>query len=516
MMIGGEPLALVGQLPFALLGAAAVGLFGRRLGLRPGAATLAALFFLLGPLLLEQIGHVRNDVAGAAVVAVTVAFLAGGSRDGLPGRLTLGMLGIGMMLVTKLALLPAVGAMSLIVLWILIREHRSGRDMRPVWRAFGLGVLLVGLAIAPWWLRNLLREGNPLFPLDLPIIGRGMHGAVPVETRFVPNRLLWPFYPWLEHYGVADGLGGAYAVGIIPGAIAAAFIARRRPLGVVAVLALVSISLWWFLDRREPRFLLGLAGLTFAFIPFALVALQRRWRNRALALLVAASFVTVGAQWLTITPDDKVERLAFYDHMWGTDPYALALPENQGIMVDDRCGSNLGRLLPVVRRRPGAEGGAPGVCRRDDRGDRQDAQAGAAGLRRGDDPAAAVGRAPGTLPRGQVHARARVDHDAGRRPDAADAVPLERSARATGRRRVAEGQRGQAGQEAQEDAGRQPGAQRGPGRQPCTGGQPCTGAPALHRWPAPPRRPPPPAADGPERQTIVSARTSSSNSLAVT
>ena len=151
-----------------------MGLFGRRLGLRPGAATLAGLFYLLMPMVAEQIGHVRNDVAGAAVVAVTVAFLAGGSRDGLPGRLTLGMLGIGMMLVTKLALLPAAGAMSLVVLWILVREHRSGRDMRPVWRAFGLGVLLVaGLAVAPWWLRNLLREGNPLFPLDLPIIGRG-------------------------------------------------------------------------------------------------------------------------------------------------------------------------------------------------------------------------------------------------------------------------------------------------------------------------------------------------------
>lgn len=347
LMIGGEPLALLGQLPFALLGAAAVGLFGRRLGLRPGAAALAGMFYLMVPLLLEQIGHIRDDVAGAAIVAVTVAFLVGGSREGLPGRLTLGILGIGMMLVTKLALLPAAGAMTLLVLWILVREHRSGRrDMAVVWKAFGLGVLLAALAVAPWWLRNLVREGNPLFPLNLPIIGRGMKGAVPIETRFVPNRLLWPFYPWLEHYGVADGLGGAYAVGIIPGMVAAAFIARRRALGALALLALVSISMWWFLDRREPRFLLGLAALSFALIPFALVALHRRWRNAAVGLLVAASCVTLGAQLWTLSPDANVERLAFYDEMWGTDPVALALPERDGILVDDRCGQGLGRLYP--------------------------------------------------------------------------------------------------------------------------------------------------------------------------
>jgi len=347
LMIGGEPLALVSQVPFALLGAAGVALFGRRLGLRQGAALMAALLYLLAPMLTEQVGHIRDDVVGASMVVVTGAFLAGARDERLPARLTLAGLGIGMMAVTKLALLPAIGAMTLLFAWVVWREMRSGRDMRPIWRATAFGLGLAALAVAPWWIRNLMLHGNPLFPLNLPIIGRGMKGGSPPDSRYVPDKLLWPVYPLLEPYSVANGFGGAFAVGIIPGLVGAAMIARRRPVLILAVLALVSLPLWFFLDKREPRFLLGMVAIAFAFIPFGLVVLTDRWRKVGMVILAIAALVTVAAQWATMLPNQTVERVAFYDEAWGVLPATGALPESEGLILDDRCNeAGANRLYP--------------------------------------------------------------------------------------------------------------------------------------------------------------------------
>ncbi len=346
LLVGGEPLAVGGQLPFAWLGAAGVALFARRLGLGRGAAVVGALLFLSAPMVMEQIGHIRNDVVGAALTAMTAALLAARWDDRMPARLALAGLGLGLMAVTKLALMPAIAAGAILMAWLLVREWRSGRDMRPLWGAVGVGALLAGLAVAPWWLRNVMHDGNPLFPADLPIIGGGIPWRSPPDIRYIPDRLLWPLYPLLERFGVADGLGGAFAVGILPALAGAAFVARRRPLVVLVVLVLVTLPAWWLLDRREPRFLLGLAALLFALIPFGLVVLRARWRQAGAAILGVAALVTAGAQLAITDRPVMVERSAFYDRV-GVDPAAVTLPERDGILLDDRCGSaGANRLYP--------------------------------------------------------------------------------------------------------------------------------------------------------------------------
>jgi hypothetical protein len=345
LLIGGEPLALVSQVPFALLGAAGVALFGRRLGLWTGAGVMAGLFFLLVPMVSEQMGALRNDVIAASLLIATAAILAGRDTASLPARLLLVMMGLGLMMVTKLSQLPGVGALTLVVLWTVWQEHRSGRPMRRVWVFLGAGVVIALLAVAPWWIRNALDHGNPLYPLNLPIIGGGEPWRSPVDRTYVPSPLLWPLYPFLETYSQANGVGGVFAVGILPGLIAALLIARRRALAILGVLVLISLPPWILLDRREPRFLLGAIGLASALIPFALVALRPRWRPVAMAILVIAAGVTVAAQWLTMSPDPVTERLAVYDKQWSADPVANALPETEGILLDDRCGT-LNRLYP--------------------------------------------------------------------------------------------------------------------------------------------------------------------------
>jgi hypothetical protein len=346
LLIAGEPLALIGQLPFALLGAAGVALFARRLGLWTGAGVLAALFFLLIPMITEQLGHLRNDVIAASLLIATAAVLAGRDPGTLPARLLLAVMGIGLMLVTKLSQLPGAAALGLVILWTLWQELHSGRPMRRVWLGFGAGVAIAILAVGPWWVRNLLSHGNPLYPLNLPIIGGGVPWTSPDDSQYIPSPLLWPLYPFLERYSHANGVGGAFAVGIIPGVIAALLIARRRALAILGLLVLISLPPWILLDRREPRFLLGIVGLGAALIPFLLVALRPRWRNAALAILVLAAGVTVAAQWFTMSPDPVSERLAVYEKQWSVDPVANALPETEGILLDDRCGTSDNRLYP--------------------------------------------------------------------------------------------------------------------------------------------------------------------------
>jgi hypothetical protein len=74
LVIGGEGLADLGQLPFALLGAVAVAVFARRLGARRGGAMLAACGFLLAPMVVLQSAMQANDLVGAALVMAVAAF----------------------------------------------------------------------------------------------------------------------------------------------------------------------------------------------------------------------------------------------------------------------------------------------------------------------------------------------------------------------------------------------------------------------------------------------------------
>jgi hypothetical protein len=119
---------------------------------------------------------------------------------------------------------------------------------------------------------------------------------------------------------------------------------------VLVALAVVSIPAWWLLDRREPRFLLGLAGLSFGLLPFALAVLERRWRDPAALILGLAATLTVGAllaTTLSAQAERPVDRAAFYDAVWSIDPAALAVPEENGLLLDDRCAIGFGnRLYP--------------------------------------------------------------------------------------------------------------------------------------------------------------------------
>jgi hypothetical protein len=342
-LLGGESLADLGQLPFALLGSAAAAAFCRRLGFGHGSALLAAGAFLLVPMTAMQVGTQPNDVVAAALLMSTMALASAPARGWTTGRLIILGLGMGLVAVTKLGLLPCVAAVGVFLTGSLLRRGARAAELARL----GWVLLPFLVVVAPWWMRNAVQYGNPLYPAALPLLGRGVFlgDLGRVDISFVPSPLAWPLYPLLEAHDDRSGFGTLAVVGMIPGFVLAVR-HRFRPAVVLWTVAFVCmLPAWWVFTLHEPRFLLGLVGLGFGFLPCALLAVPRRQRQMAAATLgVAAIFstlVTIDQAVLPIAVQ-PTDRLAFYDRVWGVDPAVAALPENEGLL------HNLGYAPPTI------------------------------------------------------------------------------------------------------------------------------------------------------------------------
>jgi hypothetical protein len=336
-LLGGERLANVGQLPFALLGAGAVFAFARRTGLRRDGAALAGAAFLLVPMVVLQVGTQANDLAGAALFMVGFALACAPVAEWRADRLAMIGLALGLAGATKLALLPSVGAVAAYVLLAVLRRPGPARDRVDRAAAVVFGVAFLA-AVIPWWARNVIREGNPIFPQSIPLYGHGFEvgGGPEVDFDFVERRPAWPIYPFIEPIDDRSGYGALLAIAIVPGLWLAWKRARRAPLVLFGASFAVTLVFWWAYSLHEPRFLLPYAGLALALLPWALRAVPQQRRRLAGALVLAAAAfsvaVTLDQQVLPLARQ-PVDRAAFYDRVYGVDPVAQSLPEDEGVLV---------------------------------------------------------------------------------------------------------------------------------------------------------------------------------------
>ena len=326
----GERVASLGQMPYALTGALAVHVLGRRTGLPAGLAALGGLAFLLAPLVVIQSGMQLNDLAAGALVLTAMAIAAAPAAAWSKVRVGGIGLALGLAVTTKLAVLPAAAG---VMLFALFRLRHAG-----AWRAaVGYGALAFVAAGLPWWLRNALLFDNPIFPAALPILGRGyvVGDFMRKDTWFVPSALAWPLYPVIEPHGEMSGFGALFLVGALPGLIVALVRARRGPLALVALVALPSLVAWWRLTQHEPRLLLGVVGAGFLGVGWVLLGVPRAHRRvAALVLGVAAVYsaaVTLdqGVRPLAVL---SPSRAAFYELEWGIDSVAAGLPDRDGLL----------------------------------------------------------------------------------------------------------------------------------------------------------------------------------------
>jgi hypothetical protein len=356
---GGEPLAVLGQLPFIVLASVAITALGRRLGLSLRAAVLGGLALLLAPMLAIQVGVEMNDVVATALVTSLAALIAVPDGEWSVGRAALVGLGLGVMAVTKVDLLPAVAALGVAFLVALVRHRRwsgarapdaRGRNLLPMALAAAAACFLV--AVGPWWIRDLLRWGNPVYPTNLPLYGHGISQTLlsHKDAFYVPSRLLWPLFPIIEPLRLDSGLGATFAVALIPGGVMALRRARRWPLAIIGLVLLFHLPIWWLETRHQTRMLVAEVSLLFPLVPFALAGLRPRLATWSAVLLGVAATLSAG---LTVTAALApaaalpVDRTAFYSHQWNADPAVLTLPESDGLLVDVGCGQ-LGHVYPLL------------------------------------------------------------------------------------------------------------------------------------------------------------------------
>jgi hypothetical protein len=338
-LIGGEALADMGQAPFAVMGAVAVFTFARRLGLMQGARLLAAGAFLLVPMLVLQIASQPNDVAGAALLMASIALASAPIQRWNAQRLAIVGTCLGLLATTKLALLPAAAAIGLFIAGGVVYAGRQRRDVRRTLLQLSLLAFIFMAAVGPWWTRNIALYGNPLFPSAIPVLGRGVVVADfgPVDISFVPGPAAWPLYPLLEAQDDRSGFGPLVAVAMLPGLACVVARRARAPLALYALTVSFMLPAWWIATLHEPRFLLGLIGLGFAFIPWSLVAIPRPSRYLGAGVLAAAALmsalVTID-QGLLPQAQQPVARAQFYDRVWAVDPAASELPETQGLLLN--------------------------------------------------------------------------------------------------------------------------------------------------------------------------------------
>ncbi|MDC0719743.1 hypothetical protein [Nannocystis bainbridge] len=260
LLLADETLVDLGQLPFALAGAAGLATLARRAGVSPGRAAALALAWCATPVVMLQLAHAYVDVAHAALAVLAVVFVTG-PRD--RGRLIGAALALGLLLGSKpSAPLP----FALLAATLGLRRGPG--------RAGALAAIAAALVLGGGsYVRGLMLHGNPVWPVALQVGPWTLPGPVNPEMFFAvltpsgfaeldwPGRLMrsWSTLPGPGGYGydMRLGLHGPLHL-LVPLAIVSLALGTARrvrlPIALLAVVTLATPAAFW------PRFTLALPG----------------------------------------------------------------------------------------------------------------------------------------------------------------------------------------------------------------------------------------------------------------
>lgn len=276
--IGNDTLAVWAPAPMIPLLFLAVVAIARSMNASNLVAVLVAAGFCLSRPIVNQIDKGKDDLFLAAFFAITIAAMSRQRLRDPIGPWRLGM-SLGLFLATKYT---ALLALPMLLLWI-DTPFRAGWKPRQ-WLS------MVGCTVAialPWYLRNYLVTGNPLFPTDF-LFFDGLFSTARSEELRSFRRLLGVLVS--GNFGIPEALGivilAGWLIALLPLPRGTKRNARLvfAPLVGVAVFVVVS-------PYPEVRFLvpaLMLACLAVTQTP--------RW-GWVLAVLLAISAIATGINW---------------------------------------------------------------------------------------------------------------------------------------------------------------------------------------------------------------------------
>jgi hypothetical protein len=275
---GNEHLALLTVFEFPLLVVAVYTLARSFGGTRP-VAFAGALAAATTPVALGATTTQGNDLLLAIVVVAAVVFCRRHFAQRRAGDGLLAGVALGAVMAMKFS---GPGYALLIV------AATASVHWRAVFAARTLGLLAVGplLLAAPWYLRNVLALGNPLWPAQVKVAGSVVFDG-PIEAAWFAERTLgWNLRPLLERlpqFVEAHGVS-APLIATAPVLLLIAALMRRLPWRTAVVGAVLPLLLFaTFLQHpfNQPsfdaqyshRYLLAWASVGFAAAAAALGAL---------------------------------------------------------------------------------------------------------------------------------------------------------------------------------------------------------------------------------------------------
>jgi LmbE family N-acetylglucosaminyl deacetylase len=302
VLLGRDEFLELGQAPFALVTGVCCAAFARRAGASPPRAAGYALAFLAVPIVAMQIPTGYVDLMYACLLSLAMLFAT--AELGLAGALLFG-LAAGLLLACKPTAPPTVA--------ILLALYAARSLSAKRWRLTALSVAVVA-GIGSWtYVRNLLRFGNPLFPVEFsvgPLYFPGPNAMGPMLVQGLPDavnrgwvyRVAISLFANPDYYAYDMRYGGFWP--LVPCLVPLALLSLARKenrstrLGpaLLSALALASPMAQWL------RF-----GLAFPVGLLALAAAQvdsyRPWLRRSLDLaLAAAAAIGVHRAWPGFNP----------------------------------------------------------------------------------------------------------------------------------------------------------------------------------------------------------------------
>ncbi|MBC7783044.1 MAG: hypothetical protein H7144_04320 [Burkholderiales bacterium] len=245
-------------------------------------------------LMLSTVCYVESGVMLYTALAAGWAIIA--MRDGKGFWLAGACAGLacGMKYtVLAMTLAPICGALLSIG---LIRRQKSW--MRG---AVQIGIVAIVIA-APWFIRNAVWTGNPVFPLMTGAFDRAHFTEAQVDRYAAAHR------PPAAEAGAGQRLSAGWSRTIADPqfgylllpvtAIAGALMIKRRDPGAAALIGIIAMmaGVWLFATHVAPRFITPLIPL--AAILICLAAMHAPRAGRIAVIAVAALQLSIGMKWL--------------------------------------------------------------------------------------------------------------------------------------------------------------------------------------------------------------------------
>jgi hypothetical protein len=283
-------LARAVQAPALLLLFLATLQIGRTVGLPPIVAALLAVGCAVSRPFSSEVMSARDDVFLAAFVTVAIAGCGGEAAADRFAPWRIGI-AVGLAAATKYTFVFAAPLLLLVI----------DAPVRAGWtaRRWAIAVTCALVIAGPWYLRNLLLTGNPVYPVEITVLGRRV---LPGSLRALPSERLRSVAGLRAvlvrgFHAPPVPLLVLLVLGWLGGVIVAARDAVRQPLVRVCLVG-PPVCLALFIAKApygEVRFLFPSLAVVFVAAGLAVC----RWRRVAPTVGVALAAIVAGVSLFT-------------------------------------------------------------------------------------------------------------------------------------------------------------------------------------------------------------------------